>query len=172
MSSSFISGALLAYVGFIFCLVECIHVPWLLSRTRIQIACIGAVFLFFDVFTIRVAFVRAPLDVRALGKGPVYNLRPGGLDWKPFYTELDVVFVNPTSMAYKDFNVLVRPDVPVAGVAQIGNLPEVSFRDRYGVVVNASVQNVQTNETTKATVLATDAGYNVFCREIPAHNSL
>lgn len=139
---------------------------------QLQVVCIGVIFCLFDLFIIKVAFVRAPLNISALGLGPVYNLRPGGLDWKPFYNELDIVFTNQTDMPYENFNALVRPEVPVAGIAQIGNLPDVSFRDRYGVVGDAFVRNPQTNETTKAVILATDAGYSVSCKEVPAGSSL
>jgi hypothetical protein len=173
MSSSFLGGVCPAYAGFAICLAECIWEPWLVRRPyQLQVFGVGIICLFFDLFTIGVAFVRAPLDVSAFGIGPVYNLNPGALDWKPFYNELDIVFANQSDMPYENINILVRPDVPVAGIAQIGNLPEVSFRDRYGIVGNASVQNLKTNETTKAVILATDAGYNVFCKEIPARSSL
>jgi hypothetical protein len=116
--------------------------------------------------------VRAPIDVSAIALGPVYNLRPGGLDWKPFYSELDLVFANQTDIPYENLDVLVRPNVPVAGMAQSGNLSGVSFRDRYGVVANASVKNPVTNEVLKAILLATDSGYSVHCKEIPPHSSL
>jgi hypothetical protein len=173
MSASFIAGVCVVYFGFALCLAECILEPWLLRKPyQWQVACIGLILLFADWFSIGVVFVPAPIDVSAFAMGPVYNLNPGGLDWKPSYNELNVVFANQTDVPYENFNVLVRPDVPVAGIAQIGNLPDVSFRDRYGIVANAFVRNPQTNETTKAVILATDAGYSVSCKEIPARNSL
>jgi hypothetical protein len=173
MSFSFWCGACLAYCGFVVCLWECATEPALLNKPDwIRIAAIGVLLLFFDLFSINMVFVLAPIDVSAYSKGPAFNLNPGGIDWKPSFSELDVVFANQTDMPYENFNVLVRPNVPVAGMAQIGNLPDVSFRDRYGIVPNALVQNPQTNETIKAVILATDAGYSVSCKEIPAGSSL
>lgn len=170
--SSFLFGVVVAYFGFAICVWECITEPLLLSKADwIQIATFGVILFFLCLFTIN-AFVRAPIGIDALELGPVYNLRPGGLDWKPSFDELDVVFVNKSDMPYEEFNVLIRPDVPVAGIAQIGNLPNVSFSDRYGIVADAYVENVKTHERVKAIILATDAGYTIYCREIPRHDSL
>jgi hypothetical protein len=174
MSASFAAGVCVVYFGCVLCFAEVIWEPWLLHHKhwQWQVACIGVILLFVDWFSISVVLVNAPIDVMALSMGPVRNLNPGGIDWKPSYSELDVVLANQTEMTYENLDVLIRPDAPVANIAQIGKLAGVSFADRYGLIGNISVTNEQTHEILKASILATDAGYSVHCKEIPAHQSL
>ena len=49
----------------------------------------------------------------------------GGIVWRPVYTELDLIVNNPTDGNYDDVNILVRPDYPVAKIAQLSNLSDV-----------------------------------------------
>jgi hypothetical protein len=97
----------------------------------------------------------------------------GGIDWKPFYAELDVTFTNRTTDAtYEDFNVLVRPDGLVAGISQLSNLPEVSFEDRYGVSARGGIEDENGRPVIAMEFIATDAGYKVHCAHIPPNASL
>ena len=61
VAPSYTVGVLVAYVGFLICLAECIWEPALLSWPyQIQVVCIGLVLFFLVLFTIGVV-VRAPL---------------------------------------------------------------------------------------------------------------
>jgi hypothetical protein len=173
MSASFGWGLFIVYAGFVICIAECIYEPELLRKPfQIQIGLIGAIFLLATIFTIDVALIHAPIEVSALAMGPAYNLSPAGISWKPFYTELDVIIANQTDMNYQNLNVLVRPDSPVADIGQDGNIGSVSFKDRYGVISQATIANPETGEVIREPLMATDAGYTVYCPELPPHISL
>ena len=51
-----------------------------------------------------------------------------------------VIFANKTDMTYDALDMLVRPDHPVAAVAQLTNLPEVSFQDYCGALVRGDIE--------------------------------
>jgi hypothetical protein len=173
VSASFIWGTIIVYAGFAICLAECIWEPQLLRWPyQTQVGCIGLVMLFLDMFTIGVVLVRAPLDVSAFTMRSTENLAPGGILWKPFFTELDVVFANQTDMTYENVDVLVRPDYPVAAIAQTGNLSDVSFQDRYGLFARNTVEDLSTGRIIAMPPIATDAGYKIHCGRIPPRTSL
>jgi hypothetical protein len=173
MSSSFTVGVNVAYAGLAICLVECIWEPELVKRPyQYQVVGIGMIMLFFTLFSINVVFVHAPICLSAFEMGPVYNLSPAGIAWKPFYTELDLIITNQTDMAYQSLDILVRPNSPVAGIGQQGNIGNVSFQDRYGAVAQVAVTDTGTGEVTKEPLMATDAGYTVHCPELPPRTGL
>jgi len=95
----------------------------------------------------------------------------GGIEWKPFFAELDATFSNSqTDTTYDDFNVLIRPDRLIAGISQLSNLSEVSFEDRYGLLMHGFVEDGPT--IVNMEFIATDAGYKVPCAHIPPNASL
>jgi hypothetical protein len=173
MSVSFVGGACVAYAGFAICFAECIWEPELVKRPyQYQVIGIGVIVFFLTLFSINVVFVHAPICLTALEMGPVYNLSPAGIVWKPFYTELDLIIANQTDTSYQSLDVLVRPNSPVAGIGQQGNIGNVSFQDRYGAVGQVAVTDTSTGEVTKEPLMATDAGYIVHCPELPPHTGL
>jgi hypothetical protein len=94
------------------------------------------------------------------------------IPWLSFYTELDLIMSNPTDGSYDGIDILVRPDFPVARITQLGNLPNVSFEDYFGVTQRAAVKELGTKVATPIVFLATDAGYRVHCERIPPKQSL
>jgi len=72
---------------------------------------------------------------------------------------------------------LVRPDYPVAAIAQFSNLPEVSFENKHGVNMRMTAEELGINvppgaPLTVYSFLATNAGYKVHCARIPPNSSL
>jgi len=126
-------------------------------------------------FSIAVVFVPAPVSIFTLTTPFNYpeNKGPANIDWRPYYAELDVLISNPTDGNYDDINVLVRPDAPVAAVAQLSNLLDVSFEDQFGMTTHFTIEDVsQPDKQLTMVFLATDAGYKVHCGRIPPYTSL
>lgn len=174
MSASYVAGICLAYAGFVVALIEIIWEPALIRRPfQIQVVCIGFLVFFFDLFTINVVLTRAPIVVNSEWVEPSHVIAStGGIVWNPFFAELDVMFTNTqTDGTYDDFNVLVRPDRPVAAISQLSNLYDVSFEDRYGVSMHSWIEDSE-NPIRNLEFVATDAGYKVHCAHIPANASL
>jgi hypothetical protein len=173
MSASFGWVAFIVYAGFAIGLAECVWEPSLLRRSyQVQVACIGIVLLFVDLFTIGVVLTRAPITLDSIWTEPKYVLPDtGGIAWKSFFAELYIIFSNlETDITYDDFNVLVRPDRLVAGISQLSNLPEVFFEDRYGLLMHGFVEDGST--VVNMEFIGTDAGYKVHCAHIPPNASL
>lgn len=173
ISASFTAGICIAYAGFLICLAEIIWEPALLRKSyAIQVILIGVLLLFLDLFTIGVVLVSAPICVRAdiVPAQFAPDVGPGGIAWKPFFTELDMSFANQTDMTYEKLDVLVRPEYYVAVIGQLSNLADVSFEDKFGMVAHVSVDDERT--LLKMKFLSTDAGYKVHCGRIPPHSSL
>ncbi len=128
-------------------------------------------------FSVGIVFVSARLDLLTLGSQIDYSIgnapSPGGIVWRSFFTELDVTMANPTDENYDNVDMLVRPDYPVAAIAQLSNLPDVSFENRDGVDARITAEEVDGNKPPVTLVfLATNAGYKVHCGRIPPHSSL
>jgi len=100
------------------------------------------------------------------------------IPWKPYYTELDVIINNPTDATYEDVNILIRPDYPVAKIAQMSNLSDVSFEDKMGLTAHFTMEEkpnlpgAQFGPASSFIFLATNAGYKVHCGRIPPTSSL
>ena len=175
---SFGWGLFIVYFGFLLCFAECIWEPLLLSRSyALQVILMSVLFVVVGIFTIEVAIVRAPLVFSTLGSRIDYSLpnsptAPGGIPWRPFYTELDVTATNPTDENYDNVDLFLRPDSSVAALAELTNLPGVSFQNKQGMEMRLTAEVLGTNEKTNGTFLATNDGYKVHCPRIPPHSSL
>jgi hypothetical protein len=119
-------------------------------------------------------FVSAPLNFSSLASNINYSngATPGGIAWRPFFTELDLMVSNPTDGNYDDVDIWIRPDSPVAAIAQLSNLSDVSFEDYYGATSRVTAEDLSTNVAVPLVFLATDAGYKVHCGRIPPKSSL
>src|SRR5437879_3903408 len=131
---------------------------------------IAAVF----AFSLLVVFVPAPLALSSLSSDINYaeGSGPGGIAWRAVFIELVLTVNNPTGRGYDDVDLLVRPDYPVAAIAQLSNLSDVSFEDYYGVTDRITIEDLSTRVGHPMVFLATDAGYKVHCGHIPPHTSL
>jgi hypothetical protein len=175
MATSCAWGAAIVYFGFLLSLAEWIWEPALLQRPyQIQIALIGIVFSLAAAFTIGVASAPAPVKFKSFETNIDYTgaNAPAGITWNPFFTELDFIVTNPTDENYDNVDLLVRPDFPIAKIAQMSNLQGVSFEDRYGVNMRAKIEEIGKQSPVPVEFLATDAGYKVHCGSIPPNSSL
>src|SRR5229473_120560 len=77
-------------------------------------------------FNLSFVFVSAPLSFNSLASNSDYALgaAPGGIAWRSVFVELDFMATNPTDDNYDNVDILVRPDHPVAAIAQLSNLSD------------------------------------------------
>ena len=173
--TSYIAGALIVYLGFVVCLVEVIWEPVLLRRPcQLQVALVAIVFVAIAVFTISIVIVDAPLCFSTMATDIKYGEHeaPGGIEWIPAFSELDLFIANNTDNDYENINLLVRPDVPIAKIAQISSLPDVTFADRQGLIARATIEEVNKQAPIHLEFIATDVGYKIHCGKLPEHFSL
>jgi hypothetical protein len=125
-------------------------------------------------FNLSFVIVSAPLTFNSLASNSDYALGggPGGIAWRSVFVELDFMATNPTDSNYDNIDMVVRPDYPVAAIAQLSNLSDVSFEDYYGVTNRVTVQDLSTQVGVPLVFLATDAGYKIHCGRIPPKSSL
>lgn len=95
-----------------------------------------------------------------------------GISWHPKFTELQVFITNPSKSNYSDIDVIVRPDMPVAKVAQRTDFQGVSLQDRHGATTNLIRVNGHEKATVPLTLLAIDAGYRVRVEKLLAKTSI
>ena len=175
MATSYAAGLGVVYCGFALCLAECIWEPALLRRPyQLQIVSIGIVISLATVFTTGVVFVPAPLNFQSLASKSDYapGTAPAGIAWRSVFVELDFIATNPTDSNYDNIDLWVRPDYPVAQIAQLSNLTDVSFEDKLGVISRVTIEDLSAKVGAPMVFLATDAGYKVHCGHIPPNSSL
>ncbi|MCU1303881.1 MAG: hypothetical protein JWQ87_4165 [Candidatus Sulfotelmatobacter sp.] len=171
--TSFITGVIVVYLGLVLSLAECVLEAELLRKPyQLQLCLIGVVVFVFVAFTIGVVSVSAPLRLGAFTNDLDYLASaaptPGNIQWSPIYTELDLYVINATDNNYDDVELWVKPNEPVAAIAQSGTLADVSFENWWGYSGWITIDNVGIPWV----LYATDAGYKVHCRRIPRHSSL
>jgi hypothetical protein len=93
---------------------------------------------------------------------------------RPEFTELQVWINNPSENNYDDISPVIRPNDPIAAIAQATNVPDVSFEDKNGVSLRLTDINPTAGTKTAIPVvlLATDAGYRVRCPRLPAKTTI
>ena len=133
-----------------------------------------AILLLIVLVSYNVVFISAPLNIQSLATVTEYasGTRIADIPWRPMYSELDVVVSNPTPSDYTGVNIVIRPDYPVAAIAQLSNLGGVSFEDRYGSTFRGTAQDLSATFAIPLTLLATNAGYRVHVDRIPPNSSL
>jgi hypothetical protein len=144
-----------------------------LSKT-FKIVGVGAAIVLLIAFSLKIVFVSTPINFATLTTDFNYSpdKAPGGISWRPFFTELDLMVSNPTDGDYDNLDLLVRPDDPVAEIRQLSTLSDVSFEDEFGVTTHLTLEDVGNGPPITLSFLATDAGYKVHCSHLPPHNSL
>jgi hypothetical protein len=165
----------LVYAGFVILAFDLWFEPELRTRLKWRIAGLFAIASLCMAFSDGVVFVSAPLEASGLWNNGVFpdNTVADGITWKPQFTELIIVLTNPTDRVYRDIDLVIRPTEPVAAIAQISQLSDVSLEDKYGSI--AHVYDLDPTGVAKIiplSVLATDAGYRVRCGRLPEHANL
>ena len=175
MATSYVAGLAIVYFGFVLCLIECIWEPALLRKPyQLQIVFFGFIVFLATVFTITVVLVPTPLNFQSLASKSDYapGTAPAGIAWRSVFVELDFIATNPTDSNYDNIDLWLRPDYPVARIAQLSNLADVSFEDKLGVISRFTIEDLSAKVGAPMVFLATDAGYKVHCGHIPPNSSL
>jgi len=165
----------LVYAGFMILAVDLWFEPELRNRLRWRLLGVVVIALFCLAFSDGVVFVSAPLEAAGLWNNGTYpdNTNADGITWKQEFTELTVILTNPTNRAYRDIDVVIRPTEPVAAIAQISKLSDVSLEDKNGFISHVyDVDPTGVAKIVQLSVLATDAGYRVRCGNLPEHADL
>jgi hypothetical protein len=128
--------------------------------------------LLAGAFSWGIVFVKAPLHVAAFVTDAEHpsGTTIAGISFRPEFTELQVRILNPSDRAYEDLSLVIRPTEPVAAIAQLTNLPGVSFEEKNGFF--SRTMSIEPGETKanaiRLDLLATDAGYRMHCGRLPA----
>lgn len=96
-----------------------------------------------------------------------------GIHWNNRFTELRVFFYNNSSDDYHDLDFKIIPDEPIAAIAQVTNLPDVSFSGpevsiRQELIVGATGQRI----ANPLVLVATNGGYRIRCKTLPRASHL
>lgn len=165
-------GVAFIYAGFLLLGIEACLEPELRGFVRWKIGIVVALIAFSAAFSWGIVFVRAPLEISAFVTDAEYppGSKIAGIAWRPEFTELQMWVKNPSERNYDDVSVLIRPRSPIAAIAQLSNVPNVSFEDKNGF--NSRFMDINPTTRTKTAIplvlLATDAGYRMRCPHLPA----
>jgi hypothetical protein len=117
-----------------------------------------------------------PLGFMAITSNVEYpaGTRIGGIAWGSRFNDLRILVVNETELEFSDIDLVLRPNVPVAGIGQVSNLPNVTFSP---VADPVFTQELFVGETRKRIVnplvlAASDGGYRVLCKSLPRKSKL
>jgi hypothetical protein len=121
-------------------------------------------------FSFFVVFADVPLQIQATFSNARYadGVVIGGIKWRPDYAEMTVEITNPTTKNYDDIAILLRPDFPIAAIAQSSNLSGVSFEDKLSSTVRLQLGG----EGIPKALVATDVGYRIRCERLPRKTTL
>jgi hypothetical protein len=162
----------LVYLGFGVLFVAVLVEPKLRRHTIWKIVAVFGLMSLAGLFSWGIVFVNAPLQVSAFVTDAEYpaGTTIAGISFRPQFTELQVRILNSSDRTYEDLRLLIRPIDPVAAIAQLTNVPGVSFEDKNGY--SSRTMSIKPGETTANVVpldlLATDAGYRMHCPRLPA----
>lgn len=164
-------AVILGYLGLAVVLIDVLMDAELRQHGWPWFGAVGFVIAIAVIFSLAFVFVSAPLvtnSVQINAEQPVGE-GPGGLTWRPEFTEVDVFIENPTDIVYEDLNLVIRPDTPVAAIGQLSHFDGVSFEDKDGVAMRLADYNPASRRAVviHQDLLATDAGYRVRCVRLP-----
>jgi hypothetical protein len=169
-------AAAFIYAGFLLLAIDAWFEPELQNYRRWRIGIVLTVTGFAAAFSWGVVFVKAPLEVSAMVTDAEYP--PGttiaGIAWRPEFTELLMSIKNPSDRSYDDTSLLIRPTAPIAAIAQLKNVPNISFDDNNGLSTRLMDINPTAGKATAIPLilLATDAGYRMRCPHLPAKTTV
>lgn len=98
----------------------------------------------------------------------------GNIPWSPRFSDLRVIIPNESDSDYRDIDLVLRPDAPVAAIGQITNLPDVTFSPvaepsfTQQLVIGATGQRI----TNPLVLVASDSGYRMRCGLLPHKRKL
>jgi hypothetical protein len=164
----------LVYIGLTALALDAFFEKW--RKVWMRWLAITAVILIILAFSWIWVFVEAPIDVVAMAINAEYppDYSVGGIKWRPEFTELNVEVHNPTSRSYYDLDLLVRTNMPIVAITQTSDLSDVLIESFHGpslrqILVSGSTGSKKANPLV---LVATDAGYKVYCGKLPGHKTL
>lgn len=189
MATYYITGVIIAYCGFVLCLVECITESKLRGSPFLRSGAIAIVLIFASIFSFKVVFISAPLNFDS------YAMRNGdypsgtviaGIPWNSHFTDLRVWVTNPTENDYDEVYLSVQPDrwnykaaiVTENTGCQLNSLGGVSVLQASNIIGGATkvtghregdVFEAEDNSGDVFEHLITRGGYRLFCPKFPAH---
>jgi hypothetical protein len=166
----FWSGVDFIYGGFFLLAVDLWVEPRLHRKSALRASGVLAIAILAASFSWGIVFVNAPLPISTFVTNAEYpaGTSIAGISWKPQFTELQVWIDNPTERNYEDLNLVIRPLLPVAAIAQLTDVPNVSFEDGRGEVGRLTEKST----VIPLVLLATDAGYRMRCPHLPARTEI
>ena len=169
-------GVVSIYLGFALLALDVGFEPDFRNKWGPKLSIWGVLLVVVVAFSWVIVFVNGPLPVSAFATDGEYpaGYMISGISWKPQFTELDVDLTNPTDSAYQDLNIVLRPTSPVAAIAQVTDIADVSFEDKNSFSTHMLDLNLQTgvSKAIPLVLVATDAGYRVRCGRLPSHDDL
>jgi hypothetical protein len=162
----------LIYAGFTALVADVLVEPKLRGHRVGKMVAVSVLILLAGAFSWGIVFVKAPLQVTAFVTDAEYpsGTTIAGISFRPEFTELQVWIQNTSDRTYEDLSLVIRPTEPVAAIAQLTNLPNVSFEDKNGY--SSRTMSIKPGETKASAIpldlLATDAGYRMRCVRLPA----
>jgi hypothetical protein len=165
-------GVTLIYAGFLLLCIDASIAPELKNSPKWKIGIVTVLLAFGSAFSWAIVFVKAPLEISAIVTDAQYppDSKIAGIVWRPEFTELQVWITNPSDRNYDDLTLVVRPTSAIAAIAQLTDVPNVSFEDKNGFT--ARLMDINPTAGTKNVVplvlLATDTGYKMRCQHLSA----
>jgi hypothetical protein len=164
------------YAGFLLLAVDVWFEPELRSYRVWRIGIVVVLIALTVAFSWAIVLVKAPLEISAFVTDAEYpsGKTIGSIAWRPEFTELQMWVKNPSNRNYEDVSLLIRPSSPIAAIAQLTNVPNVSFEDNNGFSQRLMGINPTAGKSTASplVLLATDAGYRMHCPHLPAGMSI
>jgi len=97
-----------------------------------------------------------------------------GILWSLRFVDLRVTILNPSTSDYADVDLTLRPDEPVAEIAQVTNVPDVSFLAGTDLTMRQEFQEGATGKriVNPLTLILSSGGYRLRCKSLPRKGRL
>lgn len=194
ISTYYLFGAAVSYVGFVFTICEVIWDPRLLQRNdwQLQVALFAIVVLFSLIFTFHYFSIPFPPQLTVMDYGPGVldeSGKVGDVPWKNDYHELKATVINPSDQDYTDVNVWVSTNLNIAHVVFFHACPNASAEPAIKmtpvVVIGPGGSDIQKNSegpvkipfpgapgVTAATFGSYAPVWIIHCDKIQKHNGI
>lgn len=162
----------LVYTGLALLALDALLEEW--PHVWVKYIFVGVVLTVTCLFSWGWVFIDTPLHVTGMVNSAEYpeGTVIAGIDWSPKYTELILNIHNGTKRNYEDLKILIKPNYPIAAIAQLSTYSGVSFVDRFGMDMRMVEIEGDRQTAHPQVLIATDAGYIVRCDKLPGMASL
>jgi hypothetical protein len=127
-------------------------------------------------FTVSFVWINSPLGL--IARDGHSDARPGtqiaGIVWSAKYGDLRITISNETDRDYTELDLTLRPDVPIAAIAELNGLSNVSFAAAVPLLFS-ELSDISPSGEIKPiplTLLATDFGYRMRCPTLPSRSHI